>query len=159
MFLESELFKLAAMVQNMVKSRTFRSLFHPDDSSRHISSDDQNFFRRYIETFGLSFFDQCTLVLLRGLSEWGGPPNPCDSLAPAMGFLGTNDFHAERMRILAVLADGGSLSTVDRRQPLVATEIVFVRYRAKISVSQVLTQNCGQGLSSVCDEPSKVRVR
>ena len=77
------------------------------------------------ELVAVDLSDEERTLLRCGLSEWGGPAHPSEPLATAMGFLGTNDFYAQRQRIRAVLADGDSLSMEDWRRALVATEIVF----------------------------------
>jgi hypothetical protein len=64
-------------------------------------------------------------VLMRGLSEWGGPAHCTEALAVAMGFAGLEGFRVERRRLSDALTAGLPLSRRDWRRTLIATEIVF----------------------------------
>lgn len=65
-------------------------------------------------------------LLSRGLSEWGGPANPTDALARAMGFVSKEDlWRGEGRRLQEALDHGEPLALSQWRKALLATEIVF----------------------------------
>lgn len=64
-------------------------------------------------------------VLRRGLTEWAGPAAPTEAMALAMGFGDIDDLFAEGERIAAFIHAGRSLTKIDWRRALLATEIVF----------------------------------
>jgi hypothetical protein len=66
-------------------------------------------------------------LLAQGLLEWGGPANPTDELARAMGFQGGEDLWRGKGRELRdAVRQGVPLTREDWRRTLLATEIVFV---------------------------------
>src|SRR6266550_6299637 len=64
-------------------------------------------------------------LLMRGLSEWGGPAQCSDELAIAMGFAGVQDLSSQADRLRDALNKQAPLRSSDWRRTLVATEIVF----------------------------------
>ncbi|WP_433114705.1 hypothetical protein [Micromonospora sp. CA-246542] len=65
-------------------------------------------------------------LLSRGLGEWGGPANPTDDLARAMGFVSKEDlWRGEGRRLREALDHGEPLTRSQWRRAVLATEIVF----------------------------------
>jgi hypothetical protein len=64
-------------------------------------------------------------ILACGLIEWGGPASPTDALAHLLGFADTEALFDEGYAIADALRVGESLTQVDWRRALLATEIVF----------------------------------
>ena len=65
-------------------------------------------------------------LLVRGLTEWGGPAQASPQLAVAMGFTGVEDLvHGDGVRIQEALRHHRPLSRTDWNRALLATEIAF----------------------------------
>ena len=64
-------------------------------------------------------------ILACGLIEWGGPAHPTDAIAHLLGFADTQALFDEGYAIAEALRAGESLTSVDWRRALLATEIVF----------------------------------
>ncbi len=73
----------------------------------------------------LEITDDEVNVLRAGLREWGGPASLTEALAGAIGFENVDDFFVQSRRIEACLTQGASMSSVDWRRTLLATELVF----------------------------------
>lgn len=65
-------------------------------------------------------------MLRWGLLDWGGPADPSEALAHAMGFMSIEDLHSTRHRLAQAVSDGARLTRRDWTRTLVATEIVWV---------------------------------
>ena len=64
--------------------------------------------------------------LRAALLDWGGPANPTDALAVAMGFTSADNLSDEAWALWERIEAGDPLATEDWRRVLLAAEIVFV---------------------------------
>jgi|SRR5918999_227224 hypothetical protein len=64
-------------------------------------------------------------ILARGLIEWGGPATATDEIAHLLGFNSVADLYETGHAIADALRAGESLSALDWRRALFATELVF----------------------------------
>ncbi len=69
--------------------------------------------------------DQQRDLMIEGLSQWGGPTRPTDTIAVAMGFANAEAIKSEGERLRAALRERREMSMRDWARALVATEIVF----------------------------------
>jgi|SRR5580765_5960855 len=65
-------------------------------------------------------------VLRAGLLDWGGPANPTDDLAVAMGFTDAASLSTQTWALWGQIDSSSSLSAADWRRALLAVEIVFI---------------------------------
>jgi len=64
-------------------------------------------------------------ILACGLIEWGGPARGTDEIARLLGFANLRSLYTEGGVIAQALRDGQSLTALDWRRALMATEVVF----------------------------------
>lgn len=64
-------------------------------------------------------------LLMNGINQWAGPASVTDELAVAMGFMGRDDLHVERVRLYESLKSQSPLEAMDWARVLVMTEFVF----------------------------------
>jgi hypothetical protein len=65
-------------------------------------------------------------LLREALGQWGGPVDPTDQLAVALGFRDVDDLFKESRRLARLLGWGIRLSPLDATRALAAAEVVFV---------------------------------
>ena len=65
------------------------------------------------------------VLLIRGVSQWGGPARCSESLAVAMGFDDLPSFNEEQRRLIEALKRHTPLTPKDWLRSLAATEITF----------------------------------
>lgn len=74
----------------------------------------------------LELTDQEVEILSRGLLEWGGPAQPTEEMAVALGFADVPNLMDRCSWLRARLAAGDGLEPVDWARVLTSVEIVFV---------------------------------